>query len=111
MSAALTRKLALERVLRTPDGAGGFHQTWQALGTLWAEVLPSTGRPMGQAEIGVSLTRFDIRVRAAAPEVHNRPRPGDRFVEGTRRFLIDTVAEDGGDGRWLICRSREEVAP
>ncbi|HKK97303.1 MAG TPA: head-tail adaptor protein, partial [Marivita sp.] len=44
MSRRLTSKLVLERLVAVPDGAGGQHESWEALGTVWGEVKPRTGR-------------------------------------------------------------------
>ena len=41
---ALSRPLTLEASQTVADGAGGFRLAWQALGTLWAEVVAGTGR-------------------------------------------------------------------
>ena len=43
----LTRQLMLEDPLQVSDGAGGFTEIWQALGTLWAEVAIRSGREAG----------------------------------------------------------------
>ncbi|MFD1344539.1 head-tail adaptor protein, partial [Litorisediminicola beolgyonensis] len=40
----LTQALGLETPTRQSDGAGGFTEGWQALGTLWAELTPRSGR-------------------------------------------------------------------
>ncbi|MBC7157970.1 MAG: head-tail adaptor protein, partial [Rhodobacteraceae bacterium] len=39
----LSRPLVLEARARVADGAGGFVETWEARGTLWAEVAPGAG--------------------------------------------------------------------
>jgi len=39
----LNRKLELEAPVRTADGAGGYTETWAALGSLWAEVTARSG--------------------------------------------------------------------
>ena len=56
----LTRQLMLEDPLQVSDGAGGFTETWQALGTLWAEVAMRSGREAG----GLSQARLKITLRA-----------------------------------------------
>ncbi|MFT7254059.1 MAG: head-tail adaptor, partial [Paracoccaceae bacterium] len=33
----LSRRLTLEAAVRLPDGAGGFSETWEPLGHIWAE--------------------------------------------------------------------------
>lgn len=105
----LTRPLVLEAPARGADGAGGYVEGWQALGTLWAEVLPGTGREVAGAEVVLSSVAYRIVVRGAAQGAASRPKPGQRFRDGARLFPILAVTERDGAGRYLICFAREEV--
>ena len=106
----LTRRLVLEAPERAPDGAGGFAETWVALGTLWAELVARTGRERGGESVPVSATAYRITVRAAPVGATARPRPGQRFREGARVFRIEAVAERDAGARFLVCFAEEEVA-
>jgi head-tail adaptor len=111
MSRALNRRLTLETLQRNSDGAGGFDPTWSALGTLWAQVKPRTGR-LATGETGaVSIGGFRITVRGAPMGHSNRPEPGQRFRMGTRIFRIEAVTEEEPVGLFLICHCQEEVSP
>jgi head-tail adaptor len=48
--------------------------------------------------------------RAAPYGAPDRPKPEQRFREGERFFVIQAVAEDDVDGRYLTCFVTEEVA-
>ena len=61
----LNRKLVLEAPLRVPDGAGGFSESWGALGVLWASVRAGTGREAEAAGLSISTVPYKITVRAA----------------------------------------------
>lgn len=103
----LSRALVLEDPQRSPDGAGGFSETWVALGTLWAEVKPLSGRLAGD---GLSLQKYRITLRAAPDGFASRPRPDQRFRDNNRIYRIDAVAETDSAGRYLTCFAVEEVA-
>lgn len=105
----LSRALVLEAPVTVPDGAGGFAQSWVALGTLWAEVLPGAGRESG-GEVAVAQVAYRITVRAAPVGSDARPKPEQRFRDGARLFTILAVAERDAEGRYLTCFAREEVA-
>lgn len=107
----LNRQLMLEEASRAPDGAGGWQESWAALGTLWAEIDARTGRDTGGEAAHLSLMRYRIIVRAAPHGAPSRPRPGQRFRDGDRVFAITAVAERDADGRYLTCFAEEEVAP
>lgn len=105
----LNRRLLLEAPERVPDGAGGYSQTWVALGAHWAEVRPGAGRESAGEFLTVSAVPYRIVVRAAPVGADARPRPEQRFREGTRVFLITTVAEHDPQGRYLVCHALEEA--
>lgn len=104
-----TRALLLEECQRLPDGAGGYVESWQAIGTLWAEVRPGTGRDAEGVEHVLAEVGYRILVRGAPPGSAARPRPGQRFREGGRLFPILAVTEADAAGGWLTCFAREEV--
>ncbi len=106
----LNRKLALEAIQRTSDGAGGFVETWQQLGNLWGEVRPRSGR-LTEGETGaVSVTGFKITVRGAPEGQSARPVAGQRFRMGNRSFRIEAVTEVEPKGFYLNCQCEEELA-
>ncbi|AJE46403.1 head-tail adaptor protein [Celeribacter indicus] len=106
----LNRRLLLEGALRLPDGAGGHTEVWQALGALWAAI--GAGRGSERPAEAVTVSRLPVRVvlRAAPVGSPRRPKPGQRFVEGGRKFRILSVGEHDPQGRYLVCEAREEVA-
>lgn len=105
----LNRQLALETPERVPDGAGGYIETWSAVGDLWAEVSARTGRERSKAGVPVSSVSHRITVRSAPYGAAARPKPNQRFREGTRLFVIQAVTERDSDGRFLTCFADEEV--
>ncbi|SEO50632.1 head-tail adaptor [Salinihabitans flavidus] len=108
MSPRLNRKLLLESAARVPDGAGGFSESWAARGTLWAEVTARSGRQRESGEAPVMRVPYRIVVRGAPHSGPQRPRPGDRFRDGARIYVIEAVAERDPEGRFLTCFAKEE---
>ena len=106
----LNRKLALEATTRLEDGAGGYVEAWQVLGTLWAQVLPRSGREAALVGAAISATSYRIVVRGAPEGAAQRSAPGQRFRDGTRLFHIEAVTEHDADGRYLTCFASEEAA-
>jgi head-tail adaptor len=106
----LNRALVLEGVVRTPDGAGGYTESWTVLGTLWAAFRPGTGSDVPGEEQILAAVPYRITVRAAPAGAVSRPKAGQRFREGTRLFPILAVTEADPYGRFLTCFAREEVA-
>lgn len=106
----LSRKLILEERQQSPDGAGGFLESWAPLGTLWAEIDSRTGREtLQRPATAVSRTTLRIVVRGAPVGSPSRPKPEQRFRDGTRVYRILAVAERDAQGRYLTCFADEEV--
>ena len=105
----LNRRLTLESPGRVPDGAGGYEQTWTALGVVWAQLKARSGRETQVALAAVSTVPYTIMERAAPVGDPQRPVPEQRFRDGARVFHIRTVAEADPEGRYLICAAEEEV--
>ncbi|WP_170782621.1 phage head closure protein [Ruegeria lacuscaerulensis] len=106
----LNRKLVLEAPVRSADGAGGYTETWAALGTVWAEVTARSGSERSVAGVPISRVGYRIVVRGAPQGSSMRPSPDQRFSEGSRRFVIRAVAERDPRGQYLTCFADEEVA-
>lgn len=106
---ALTRRLTLEQAVKTPDGAGGFLEIWQALGDLWANIDAHTGHVRDGAGTTLSVVRYRIVVRAAPDGSDQRPRADQRFTDGARAYVIDAVAPHDEAGLYLECWARVEV--
>jgi head-tail adaptor len=106
----LNRALVLEGVERLSDGAGGYTETWTALGILWAAFRPGTGSDVPGEEQVLASVPYRITVRGAPAGSTSRPKAGQRFREGGRLFPILAVTEADPAGRFLTCFAREEVA-
>ena len=105
----LSRALVLEEATQQPDGAGGLRRSWAAIGTLWAEVLPGTGRDTEGEEVVLSTVPYRITVRGAPQGAASRPKVGQRFRDHNRIFTILAVTERDEAGRYLVCFVREEI--
>jgi Bacteriophage head-tail adaptor len=95
--------------VRVPDGSGGYAETWQALGTLWADIRPGSGRREADEFAARAAVPLRVHVRGAPAGAPSRPVPGQRFREGSRVYAIHAVAEADPRGAWLVCHCLEEV--
>lgn len=105
----LNRAMVLEEAQSSADGAGGRTLVWHALGTLWCELRPGSGRERRGESVPEGWMLFRIYLRAALPGSPQRPRPDQRLREGIRVFRILSVSEADAAGAWLVCHAREEV--
>jgi head-tail adaptor len=105
----LSRRLTLEKVMRTADGAGGYVEVWAPVGVLWANVDARSGRERNGSGAPISVVRYRIVVRSAPEGSDMRPRADQRFTDGTHAYVIDAVAPHDEAGFYLECWARIEV--
>jgi head-tail adaptor len=105
----LNRALVLEAPAQVADGAGGFALSWTAVGTLWGEVAAGSGRDPAGVEVTLATVPYRITVRGAPVGSPRRPKPDQRFRDGTRVYHILAVTERDADALYLTCFAREEV--
>jgi len=101
----LSRRLTLETRVTVPDGAGGQVVEWQAVGALWADVRPRSGREDFAGGQPRARAGYRIVVRSAPAGAPSRPRADQRFREGARVFDILTVSDR--DERFLEILAEE----
>lgn len=102
--------MVLEGPVRTPDGSGGFVDSWTPLGEHWVELQAGIGRERNQEFGSISAVHYRIHLRASPVGAVSRPRADQRFRQGTRVFRIVAVAEHAKDTRYLTCFAYEEEA-
>jgi len=105
----LNTELVLEAPRQIADGGGGFTLAWVPVGTLWAEIRPSSAREKVLGERATSAVTHRIVIRNAPETSPRRPRPDCRFLSGTRVFSIRGLAPAGGRGEYLTCWAEEGV--
>ena len=103
----LSRQVELQERVLVADGAGGFSQTWQTLGVLWAAFDARTGREQLIGGRTVSGVTYRVTVRAAPSGSASRPKPQQRFADGNRIYSILAVADDDPEGLYLTCWTEE----
>ena len=99
----LNRKFTLEALAATPDGAGGQAEVWAPLGEHFVSLTASAGRernPGGRPSARVTHTCW---LRYYDYDDPARPRPDQRFREGTRIYAIRAIAEADDLRRYLVC--------
>ena len=108
MTPTLNRRVTLEAATRVPDGAGGFVETWQALGSLWVGIKSGRGRIRDRFGVEMTSAPYKITTRAAPFQSPSRPVAGQRMKDGARVFRLLSVADADGAGRYLTCVAQEE---
>ena len=102
---ALRTELDLEQPVRTVDALGGADVGWMPIATLFGLVEPESAMQAFRAarDDERMLWRITIRARGGVES-------GMRLRGGSRAYLISTVSDADGTGRYLVCRA-EEVTP
>lgn len=101
----MRHRLTLRTVSRATSAATGEQtHTWSTATTLWASVVPLSGREVLRADapIGEMTHRVTCRYRAAIV-------PTARFAWGSRTLEIVSVSNVGERNTWCECVCKEVV--
>lgn len=101
----LNKRLVIEDLATTPDGAGGSDVSWIEFASVWAKVRPRYGSEKLFADAITSTTTHIITIRYLTGL-----RPRMRFVEGGREFDILSIVNVDEADKWLSCLCRERPA-
>jgi SPP1 family predicted phage head-tail adaptor len=98
----LNRRLVLETLVETADGAGGVARSYEVVTTLWASLTPRTANDNVAADaLGASIShRIVIRYRDDLTLRH-------RFRDGARIFHLVAIRER--DRRFLDIDAEERT--
>lgn len=100
----LDRRLTLQSMSRTADGAGGASVAWSLVAEVWGAVTGVSGAERMDAEGLKGQVTHQVRIRH-----RDGVSPGMRFLFGTRELDIRAVIEIGGRRRFLKCMCEERV--
>lgn len=102
---ALRRRLTLEAVDQTSDGAGGVSEAWTTIATLWAAVHPRHGYEIFHGGRTEGRITHDIWIRPRADIM-----PGHRLRLNTRIFNIRAILrpDEIVNRIRLVCEERDQ---
>ena len=98
----LRTELALEAPAGAPDGLGGFAETWNEVGLVFALVEPISAQSVFGADQTLESVTHRIHV-----QWRDDLASGMRFRMGGRVFDVVTVHDPDGTARYLVCRAKE----
>lgn len=101
----LNKRLIIQDITSSPDGAGGFDTNWIEFATVWAKVRSRHAGEKLFADAVNSATTHDITIRYLTGL-----RPRMRFVDGTRELEILSIVNGKEADKWLSCLCREKPA-
>lgn len=97
----LNRRLVLEAPVEADDGEGGVTRLFDAVTTLWAQVVPLSARGEVAADSLGAAVRYRIVIRVR-PDITTR----HRFQDGTRSYRI-LSSRESADRRFLEIDAEE----
>lgn len=83
------RASVLARTL-TPDGGGGYSESWDVVATVWAKLEPVSGADRYTADKLESRARHKLTLRRSTAFA-----AGQRVQIGTRLFAVRALLDDG----------------
>ena len=87
---SLDQRASLEARTLTPDGGGGYSESWQTFAQVWVKVAPAGAADTLSADALQSRARHRISLRRRTDLA-----AGQRLVIGARTFRIHAVLDEG----------------
>jgi len=94
-----------ENIFGEPDEHGNPAESWTTLATVWADVMPLSGRELLLAQQVHATTTHQIRIRW-----RDNVKALQRVKFGTRAFDINAIINDREEDRMLLLTCTERVA-
>ena len=96
MLSKLAQRATLEAQTLTPDGAGGYSGSWDAIALVWAAIEPIAGADVYGPDTTESRVRYRITIRRRTDVI-----AGMRVTANGRVFRITAVLDDGPRTQFL----------
>ena len=90
MLSTLNQRATLYARMLTPDGGGGFSESWQAFASVWLALTPLAASDTVGADHLESRVRHQISLRRRADLA-----AGQRIVVGSRAFRVHALLDEG----------------
>ncbi|HEV2561924.1 MAG TPA: phage head closure protein [Rhizomicrobium sp.] len=90
MIGELNQRAAIEAKTLTPDGGGGYSESWDVVANVWVSVAPNGGSDVFGPDQAESRVRHRISLRRT-----NVVAAGQRVIVGARTFRIHAVLDEG----------------
>lgn len=100
---AFRHELLLEAATLTPDGAGGYVESWTEVASIFARIEPVSA----VSRFGADQTLETVTHRITLRHRQNIE-SGMRFRLRARIFAIVTIHDPDETRRYLVCQAREE---
>lgn len=100
----LDQRVSIQTEVREPDGAGGYEVTWSTTATVWADVIPVSGREHVQADQLQGSAMYDVVIRNRAIA------PAQRMLWGNIVLNIRHAPDPGARALYRTIRAEEGVA-
>jgi SPP1 family predicted phage head-tail adaptor len=102
MLSSLTQHASLLALTLTPDGGGGFSETWDAFATAWIALAPRDATDTANADHLESRVRHRITLRRRADLA-----AGQRVQVGARLFRVHAVLDPGPRAPFVVLNCEE----
>lgn len=102
MIGELTQHATLQAKTLTPDGGGGYDESWETFGMAWIALAPISGGDVFGPDTVESRIRHRITLRRRSDLA-----AGQRALVGSRKFKIHAVLDDGPQSKTVTLMCEE----
>ncbi len=90
MLSTLDQRAALQAKTLTPDGGGGFSESWETFAVVWVKVAPASAADSFGPDALESRARHKVTLRRRTDVA-----AGQRLAVGSRTFKVHGILDEG----------------
>ena len=90
MIGELDRRATLQAKVLTPDGGGGYDESWQSFATMWVRISPIAANDVFGPDALESRVRHRLTLRR-----RDDLAAGQRVLVGARTFRVHALLDEG----------------
>lgn len=90
MIGELDRRATLQAKVLTPDGGGGYAESWQTFGSMWVKISPIAATDAFGPDALESRVRHRLTLRRRSDLA-----AGQRVLVGARTFRVHALLDEG----------------
>jgi len=102
MLGSLNQRATVRAQTLTPDGGGGYNESWDVVAIVWARLEPVAGVYQPRADRLESRVRHKVVLRRS-----NAFAAGQRVEIGARVFAVRALLDDGPQSQFLTLLCEE----
>lgn len=105
----LKHRVTIQQVTETTKPSGERSQSWGTLATVWASIVPLSGRELWNASQAQPDVTHTVTMRSGGDVTRDTITPKHRILHGSRVLNVLSIRDENEDGFTLVLNCMEKI--